>query len=283
MVAVQWYPGHMDKARRDMQESLKAVDLVIEVRDARIPDASRNPMLDQMIQSKARLIILSKTDLADPKITDQWLKALEHDSQKAIAVDLASDTSAKSKILSLSAEMTQAKYDKMVARGILHPRAMRAMACGIPNVGKSTLINRIAGKSTAKTEDRPGVTRSLNWIHASRTLDVLDTPGVLWPKFEDQDTGIKLAALGSINEDIVDQIEIAIHTIELLQNLYPGLLEQIYEGDGCNAHDMLNAIAVKRGLLKAGGEADRKRAAITFLHELRRGQLGRLSLEKPNS
>ena len=281
MVDVQWYPGHMDKARRDMQEHLKAVDLVIEIRDARIPDASRNPMLDQMIQSKSRLIVLSKKDLADPEATALWLQHFDHDSQKAIALDLADDPNARNQILSLSMEMTKAKYDRMIARGILHPRAMRAMACGIPNVGKSTLINRIAKKSTAKTEDRPGVTRSLTWIHASKTLDVLDTPGVLWPKFEDQDTGIKLAALGSINEDIVDQIEIARYTIRILQKLYPGLLEQIYESGTADEYEMMKAIAMKRSLLKSGGEADMKRTARTFLHELRRGQLGRLSLEKP--
>ena len=281
MVDVQWFPGHMDKARRDMQDHLKAVDLVIEIRDARIPDASRNPMLDQMIQSKARLIVLSKKDLADPDTTALWLQHFDHDNQKAIALDLADDPNARNQILTLSMEMTKAKYDKMLSRGILHPRAMRAMAFGIPNVGKSTLINRIARKSTAKTEDRPGVTRSLTWIHASKTLDVLDTPGVLWPKFDDQYTGIKLAALGSINEDIVDQIEIARYAVKIIRNLYPGLLEQIYVSGETDDYGMLKAIALKRGFLKPGGEADIKRAAITFLHELRRGQLGRLSLEKP--
>jgi len=281
MVAVQWYPGHMEKARRAMQDSLKQVDMVIEVRDARIPEASRNPMLDQMIQGKARLVILSKSDLADPEATALWLQKLNSQNQKALALDLASDHSARTQIISACMELTAAKREKMKARGILNPRAMRAMACGIPNVGKSTLINRIAGKNAARTEDRPGVTRNLAWIHADRALDVLDTPGVLWPKFTDEHTGEHLAALGSVNEEIVDRSEIALAAIALIQKRYPGLLEKAYQCDGGNAQKVLAGVASARALLKEGGSPDLRRAADLFLHELRRGALGRITLEWP--
>lgn len=281
MVAVQWYPGHMEKARRAMQDSLRQVDMVMEVRDARIPEASRNPMLDQMIQGKARLVILSKADLADPEATALWLQRLTDANQKALALDLANDHSARAQVIAACMELTRAKREKMKSRGILNPRPMRAMACGIPNVGKSTLINRIAGKNTAKTEDRPGVTRNLAWIHADRTLDVLDTPGVLWPKFEHEQTGEHLAALGSVNEDIVDRDQIALAAIGLIQKQYPGLLEQAYPGAAGTPQQMLAGIASARALLKEGGSPDLRRAGDLFLHELRRGALGRITLEWP--
>ena len=281
MVKVQWYPGHMEKARREMTEKLKAVDMIIEVRDARIPAASTNPMLNQMAQGKPRLIILSKTDMADPVMTEKWEKALRSDTCECMALDVLNDPRCKKKIVAASLQLMEERRQKQRARGI-KPRAVRAMAAGIPNVGKSTMINRVAGRKSAKTEDRPGVTRSLTWIHADPDLELLDTPGVLWPKFDDEKTGSLLAALGSINDNILDRKMIAMDTIRIVQELYPGLLEGIYESGEVNPNGMLKAICSRRGLVLAGGEADTKRAADLFLHELRKGRLGKLTLEKPD-
>ena len=279
MVAVQWYPGHMEKARRDMAEHLKAVDMIIEVRDARIPLASRNPILDEMAPQKPRLIVLSKIDLADEGKTAEWVSSFTGPNRSCLALDLANDKSVKKQIVNACAELTKEKRDRMIRRGI-RPRAMRAMACGIPNVGKSTLINRIAGRSSAKTADKPGVTRALTWIKADSTLEILDTPGVLWPKFEDPRTGSLLAATGAINENILDLKEIAMDTIHVIREAYPGILEQEYDAPLNTRTDvMLEKIAEKRHLLKENSELDIDRAASAFLHELRRGKLGRLTLE----
>ncbi len=278
MVKVQWYPGHMEKARRQMTERLKAVDLIIELRDARIPEASTNPMLNMMAQGKPRLIVLAKTDMADPEQTEKWVKALKKENQSCLALDLMRDNSCGKKIIREALALMKPKRDKQRARGI-NPRAVRAMACGIPNVGKSTMINRIAGKNTAKAADKPGVTRSLTWIHADPQLELLDTPGVLWPKFDDELTGSLLAALGSINDDILDRKMIAMDAVHVIQDLYPGRLEEIYESGEVNPNGMLKAIAAKRNLVRENSEPDTKRAAELFLNELRKGRLGRLSLE----
>ena len=279
MVTVQWYPGHMEKARRDMAENLKAVDMIIEVRDARIPLASRNPILDEMAPQKPRLIVLSKIDLADEEKTAEWVSSFTGPNRSCLALDLANDKSVKKQIVNACAELTKEKKERMIRRGI-RPRAMRAMACGIPNVGKSTLINRIAGRNSAKTADKPGVTRALTWIKADSTLEILDTPGVLWPKFDDPRTGSLLAATGAINENILDLKEIAMDTIHVIREAYPGILEQEYDAPLNTRTDvMLEKIAEKRHLLKGNNELDIDRAASVFLHELRRGKLGRLSLE----
>ena len=280
MVNVQWYPGHMEKARRDMADNLKAVDMIIELRDARIPKASRNPVLDEMAPQKPRLIVLSKIDLADPKVTEAWVNSLRGENRDCLALDIARDKSVRKQIVDACAELTKEKRERMIRRGI-RPRAMRAMACGIPNAGKSTLINRIAGRNSAKTADKPGVTRSLTWIKADPTLEILDTPGVLWPKFEDPRTGSLLAATGAVNETILDLKEIAMDTIHVIREAYPMVLEQEYEAaEGTRTDVMLEKIAAKRHLLADNGEPDLDRAASLFLHELRRGKLGRLSLER---
>ncbi len=281
MVKVQWYPGHMEKARREMTERLKAVDMIIELRDARIPEASTNPLLNMMAGNKPRLIVLAKTDMADPAESEKWVRSLKKENQACIAVDLMRDNGAGKKIIREALLLMKPKRDKQKARGI-NPRAIRAMACGIPNVGKSTMINRIAGKNTVKAADKPGVTRSLTWIHADPQLDLLDTPGVLWPKFDDEKTGSLLAALGSINDDILDRKMIAMDAIHMIQDLYPGILEEIYESGEVNPNGMLKAIAKKRNLLRENSEPDTKRAAEMFLNELRKGRLGRLSLEHVN-
>ena len=269
----------MEKARRDMAEHLKAVDMIIEVRDARIPLASRNPILDEMAPQKPRLIVLSKIDLADEEKTAEWVSSFTGPNRSCLALDLANDKSVKKQIVNACAELTKEKKERMIRRGI-RPRAMRAMACGIPNVGKSTLINRIAGRNSAKTADKPGVTRALTWIKADSTLEILDTPGVLWPKFDDPRTGSLLAATGAINENILDLKEIAMDTIHVIREAYPGILEQEYDAPLNTRTDvMLEKIAEKRHLLKGNNELDIDRAASVFLHELRRGKLGRLSLE----
>lgn len=279
MVDVQWYPGHMEKARRDMQESLKAVDLIVEIRDARVPDASRNPLLDTMGQGKGRLIVLSKADLADPVETQRWIDTLTKEDQKAMALDIAHDSSAKKIVLDQLHELGKPKIERMVRRGI-RPRALRAMVCGIPNAGKSTLINRISGKNRVRTEDRPGVTRSLAWIHADKTMDLLDTPGVLWPKFDDPRTGSLLAATGAVNESILDLKEIAMDTMHVIRQYYPDALSEAYQCDPDTRIDvMLEKIAAARHALKENNEPDADRAAVIFLHELREGKLGRITLE----
>lgn len=281
MVKVQWYPGHMEKAKRNMMDQLKAVDMIIELRDARIPKASQNPMLEELAGNKPRLIILSKTDQADPGLTDQWVKSLTTDGTLCLALDFMHDHSCRKKVIASSLLLMKPKRDKDRARGI-RPRAVRAMACGIPNVGKSTMINRIAGKNIVKAEDRPGVTRSLTWIHADPDLDLLDTPGVLWPKFDDEMTGTLLAGLGSINDVIVDQKMLAMDMIHRIADFYPDRLEKTYGIEGGKPNQVLRQIAVARHLLKADNEPDTKRAAETFLHDLRKGKLGRLTLEKPD-
>ena len=277
---INWYPGHMEKAKRQMMERLKAVDMVIEVRDARIPDASTNPMLLNMVNNKPRVIILSKCDMADPAMTDKWIEKLNTDTTMAIALDLMHDPKSGKKLVQACLTIMKPKRDKQLARGI-KPRAIRAMAAGIPNVGKSTLINRIAGKNTVKAADRPGVTKSLTWIHADPQLDLLDTPGVLWPKFDDPRTGTVLAILGSINDEILDRRMIAMDAIHIIQDYYPGYLEELYESGTVNPNGMLKAIATKSHILKAEGELDTRQAAITFLSDLRHGKLGRFTLEKP--
>ena len=281
MVKVQWYPGHMEKARREMNERLKSVDMIIEVCDARIPEASRNPMLASMALQKPRLIILAKCDLADHEVTEQWIRYYKKENTMAIAIDLMHDNKAGQKVVRACKQLMEPLNAKKKARGI-NPRAARAMAAGIPNAGKSTLINRIAGKNTVKAADKPGVTRSLTWIHADPALDLLDTPGVLWPKFEDEKTGSLLAALGAINENILDLKFIAMDTIHVIQDDYPGLLEKEFDVEGVNPNGMLKAIAEKRTLVSPEGRADTKRAASVFLHELRRGKYGGLTLERPD-
>lgn len=279
MGQIQWYPGHMEKAKREMIEKLKVVDMVIELRDARMPEASRNPMLLQMAQNKPRLIVLSKMDQADPEQTELWLKKLKGENVACIAVDLMRDASCGKKIIKAALNVMKEKREKQKAKGI-NPRAIRAMAAGIPNVGKSTMINRIAGKNSLKAADKPGVTRSLTWLHADSELDLLDTPGVLWPKFSDQKIGSILAALGSINDDILDKKMIAMDAIHIIQDLYPGLLETYFESGEVNPNGMLKAIAKKRHFMIQEGQYDTKRAAEAFLTDLRHGKFGRITLEK---
>ncbi|MBR2067884.1 MAG: ribosome biogenesis GTPase YlqF [Solobacterium sp.] len=276
---INWYPGHMEKTRRQMEERLRAVDMIIELRDARMPNASINPILKELASGKPRLILLSKSDMADPIATKKWIEALKNENVACLAVDIMHDSSCAKKIIKEALLLMEKKREAKRAKGI-RPRAIRAMACGIPNVGKSTMINRIARKNTVKAADKPGVTKSLTWIHADEELDVLDTPGVLWPKFDDEKIGIVLAALGSINDDILNKKSLAMDTIRIIQNHYPGYLEELYDAEkDANPNGILKALANKRNLKKENDELDTKRAAELFLYELRKGKLGRLTLE----
>lgn len=277
-INIQWYPGHMEKTRRQMEERLKAVDMVIELRDARMPLASRNPLLIDLAKDKPKLIVLTKMDMADDNETKKWVKKLSEENGNCLALDLNHNNSASKQIIKEAISIMEEKRSKQRAKGI-NPRAIRAMACGIPNVGKSTLINRIAKKNTAKAADKPGVTRSLTWIHADEELDLLDTPGVLWPKFSDEKTGVILAALGSINDDILNQKSLAMDTIRIIQELYPNYLESLYEIEEANPNVILKRLAELRNFRKANNELDTKRASEVFLYELRKGKLGRFTLE----
>lgn len=277
---IQWFPGHMTKAARQMEENLKKVDFVIEIRDARIPDSSRNPMLDGIIHTKPRLIILSKKDKADPKLTKEWITYLEKDNVRVIALDLVHENY-KAAIVQASKTLCASFIEKQKRRGI-KPRALRAMVCGIPNVGKSTMINTLAKRKAAKTADKPGVTKSLQWIKLDKDLELLDTPGVLWPKFDDQQIGLKLALLGSICDEVVTMDELAMFAVEWLMENNPSSLIETY---GIEIQDTpwhtLEQVAIKRGYLQKG-QIDENRLMNSFVKDMRENKCGLITWEKPN-
>lgn len=279
-VNIQWFPGHMTKAKRQMQEQLKMVDMVIELRDARIPNASKNPLIEELTKQKPRLILLTKRDKAQPEATNMWIQYLQQENVKVMSLDLLHDSLAK-KIVAASQELMKDKIERMKRRGI-RPRAIRAMVVGIPNVGKSTLINSLAKKKAATTGDRPGVTKALQWVKIGKELELLDTPGVLWPKFEDQKVGMLLAVTGAIRDDILPLEEIAYWAMGWLQKHYPALVSQLYDVALCeNPYDTLLSIAQKRGY-KNGANIDEKRLIIAFLREIRDCKLGAITWEMPN-
>lgn len=277
---IQWFPGHMTKAARQMEENLKKVDFVIEIRDARIPDSSRNPMLDGIIHTKPRSIILSKKDKADPKLTKEWITYLEKDNVRVIALDLVHENY-KAAIVQASKTLCASFIEKQKRRGI-KPRALRAMVCGIPNVGKSTMINTLAKRKAAKTADKPGVTKSLQWIKLDKDLELLDTPGVLWPKFDDQQIGLKLALLGSIRDEVVTMDELAMFAVEWLMENNPSSLIETY---GIEIQDTpwhtLEQVAIKRGYLQKG-QIDENRLMNSFVKDMRENKCGLITWEKPN-
>lgn len=277
---IQWFPGHMTKAKRQMEENLKKVDFVIEIRDARIPDSSKNPMLDELIQNKPRLILLSKKDKADPIATKEWIQKLQSQGHQVLALDLIKDSYFKA--LEQAAQTTcQKLIDKQKRRGI-RPRALRAMVCGIPNVGKSTFINTMAKRKAAQTADRPGVTKSLQWIKLGQSLELLDTPGVLWPKFEDPNTGMRLAILGSVRDEVVNMQELAIYACRWLQETKPGLLAKLYQiEEQKDPWQTLEKIALKRGYLQKGS-IDENRLVRSFIKDIREDKLGPLTWEFPH-
>ncbi len=278
----QWYPGHMTKARRMMQENIKLIDLIIELVDARVPLSSRNPDIDELGRNKARLILLNKADLAEDTRNDQWVDFFQKKGYSAVKVNSKKGGGIKS-IQSVIQEACREKTERDRRKGILN-RPVRAMVVGIPNVGKSTFINALAGKACAKTGNRPGVTKGKQWIRLNKNVELLDTPGILWPKFEDQEVGLKLAFIGSIKDEILQTEELAAELVKFLNSSYPGVLEEQYDipevGD---AYECLRHIAESRHCLVRGSELDTEKAASILLDDFRAGKLGRITLERPEA
>ena len=277
----QWYPGHMTKARRMMQEDMKLIDLVIELLDARVPLSSRNPDIDELAANKSRMILLNKADLADSEKTSQWTSYFEEKGCFVVTLDARNRKNMKS-VTEAIEEACKAKIERDRKRGILN-RPVRAMVVGIPNVGKSTFINSFAGKAATKTGNKPGVTKGKQWIRLNKKVELLDTPGILWPKFEDQTIGMKLALIGSIKDEILNTEELALELICLLRQQYPGVLKARYEVEETGEHhEILMEIAKARNYLKKGGEPDYSKAAAVLLDEFRSGVIGRITLEIPS-
>lgn len=278
---IQWFPGHMAKAKRMVQENLKLVDVAIELLDARIPLSSRNPMINQILGNKPKLVILNKADLADPEITNQWKDTLWGEKTRVVAVN-SINGKGFSEIPKAARELVAAKISKMTASGRRH-RPVRCMVLGIPNVGKSSFINRLAGRKSARTGDTPGVTKGKQVIKINKDMELLDTPGILWPKFEDIEVGLKLAATGAIKEQVVNVEEVAVYLIKLLKKINPETISARYKLQALpeDDYELLQQIAVKRGLLVSGGTADIYKASVLVLKEFREGRLGRISLEEP--
>ena len=277
---LQWYPGHMTKAKRQMQEDLKLIDLIIELVDARIPLSSRNPDIDELGKNKARLILLNKSDLADERYNEQWSAYFQKKGFYVVKVNAKSGAGLKS-IQGVIQEACKAKIERDRRRGIKN-RPIRAMVVGIPNVGKSTFINSYAGKACAKTGNKPGVTKGKQWIRLNKTLELLDTPGILWPKFEDQEVGKRLAFIGSIKDEILNLEELSLELLDYIRTNYPGLLNTRYgiEEEGTPV-SLLEAVADKRKCLIRGQEIDYAKAAGIVMEEFRNGKTGRITLEFP--
>lgn len=276
----QWYPGHMTKARRMMQENIKLIDLVIELVDARIPISSRNPDIDELGKGKSRIILLNKSDLADPVWNKKWVEYFAAKGMGVLEINSRTGMGIKS-IQGLVQEVCKEKIERDRKRGIVN-RPVRAMVVGIPNVGKSTFINSFAGKACAKTGNKPGVTKGKQWIRLNKGLELLDTPGILWPKFEDQQVGLHLAMIGSINDEILNVEELALSVIDYLTAEYPGTLEKRFGFEGVTDRvEILGGIARVRGCLKKGNELDYEKAARLLMDDFRSGKLGRITLEKP--
>lgn len=280
MATVQWYPGHMTKAKREMIEKIKTVDMVIEIRDSRIPEASKNPMIEQLCQNKPRLILLSKKDKADEISTKKWITALSDENTSVLAVDLINDNVVVL-ITKACKEIMQVKIDRMIRKGI-RPRAVRAMVVGIPNVGKSTMINRIAKRKIAKTADRPGVTQSLQWIKLNQDLELLDTPGVLWPKFENQEIAYLLAMSGAIRDEILPFEEVAVFAMNKMIQDYPTRLCERYNIElNEDPYVIFQMIADQRLFYLEGKQMDLKRTMDHFINELRNDKFGPITWELP--
>ena len=276
----QWYPGHMTKAKRMMQEDIKLIDLVIELVDARVPISSRNPDIDELGKNKARLILLNKSDLAEEKQNDAWVDYFKNKGFSVVKVNSKRGGGIKS-IQGVIQEACKEKMERDRKRGILN-RPVRAMVVGIPNVGKSTFINSFAGKACAKTGNKPGVTKGKQWIRLNKNVELLDTPGILWPKFEDQTVGLRLAFIGSIKDEILNTEELAAEMIQFMKKHYPGVLAEKYSMEEVeDPYVCLGKIAESRHCLLKGNELDYSKAAILLIDDFRNGKLGRITLEFP--
>jgi ribosome biogenesis GTPase A len=272
----------MAKARREVTEKLKLIDIVYELVDARIPVSSRNPMIDEIISNKPRIVILNKADMADEKVTKKWLQYFHEQGLQAVAIDSQKGIGLD-RIMDLSKERLHDLFSKMQAKGI-KPRAIRALIVGIPNVGKSTLINRLAKRNIAKTGDRPGITKAQSWIKVGKELELLDTPGILWPKFEDEEVGLKLAATGAIKDEILNLQDVAVFALRYLIQHYPERLKSRYQFESFSDHvvEIFDHIGKKRGCLMSGGLIDYDKTAELIIRDLRTMKLGRISFEEPD-
>lgn len=278
----QWYPGHMTKAKRMMQENIKLIDLVIELVDARVPISSRNPDIDELGKNKARLILLNKSDLAEDKWNDAWSEYFREKGFSVVKVNSKKGGGIKF-INGVIQEACKEKIERDRKRGILN-RPVRAMVVGIPNVGKSTFINALAGKACAKTGNKPGVTKGKQWIRLNKNVELLDTPGILWPRFEDQAVGLKLAFIGSIKDEILQTEELAAELVKFMNENYPGVLENKYNvEEDTDPYGMLKKIAESRHCLVRGNELDTEKASVLLMDDFRNGRLGKLTLEYPDA
>jgi ribosome biogenesis GTPase A len=281
-MTIQWFPGHMTKAKRTISEHLKLVDMVIELRDGRIPMSSANPLLQELIVNKPRLIVFTKRDMADESVTKQWIAYFEKDGQTVIFIDSQKDN-VKKILLENCLKVMDAKIQRDLKRGI-HPRAIRAMIVGIPNVGKSTLINRLAKRKVVDVANRPGVTQSIKWLTVDKRLDVMDTPGILWPRFDDPKIGNRLALTSAIKEQILPIEQVVAFGLQYLLQYYPSLLSQRY---GITASEFefeafIEMIGRKFGFIMAENEVDKRRTMAAFMADLRQDTLKSISWERPD-
>ncbi|MFJ7939979.1 ribosome biogenesis GTPase YlqF [Peribacillus sp. NPDC096622] len=281
-MTIQWFPGHMAKARREVTEKLKLIDIIFELVDARIPASSRNPMIDEIIQHKPRVILLNKADMADPAKTNMWLEHYKSQGKTAIAINSQAGNGLN-QITAAAKKLLKEKYERMESRGI-KPRAIRAMIVGIPNVGKSTLINRLAKKNIAKTGNTPGVTKAQQWIKVGKELELLDTPGILWPKFEDQEVGLKLALTGAIKDTILNLHEVSLYGLRFLEKEYPDRMKSRYNLDVIPQEtlELFDAVGKFRGCLASGGFIDYDKTAELVVREIRSEKMGPLTFEVPS-
>ncbi len=284
MQNIQWFPGHMTKTKRQIQASLKLVDAVAEILDARIPLSSKNPDLQKLIQNKPKVVLLNKCDMANQTATSRWIDYYASQGITAIAVDCKSGKGLNKFAPAVNNVLSE-RRERLKAKGMINPM-LRIMIVGIPNVGKSSFINRVAKQNRAKVEDRPGVTRGNQWYSIAKNIEMLDTPGVLWPKFDDKIVGERLAFTGAVKDQILDTELLAVRLLDFLRSLKPAdfiarfKLEDI-DLDAIDSYELLNVIGKKRGMLISGGEIDTERAAIMLLDEFRSGKLGRITLEMP--
>ncbi|MCT4606700.1 MAG: ribosome biogenesis GTPase YlqF [Marinisporobacter sp.] len=281
MQKINWYPGHMKKTKELIQQNLKLVDVVVELLDARVPISSRNPQIDEIIIGKPRVIVLNKSDLANPKITNEWVRYFKREGIHAIPVN-SMNGSGLDKLMAELEETVKEKMEKRIEKG-MRKRPVRAMIVGIPNVGKSSIINRLTGKKSAKTGDKPGVTRGKQWVRLKGNIELLDTPGILWPKFEDQNVGLKLAFTGSIKDEILDIETIALRLIEYLGEKYPNYMIERYKLKEIEEDGLMNMenIAKNRGCIMSGGRIDYTRVANIVMDEFRSAKIGKITLEAP--
>lgn len=281
----QWYPGHMTKAKRQMLEDIKLIDLVIELVDARIPLSSRNPDIDELGKNKSRLILMNKSDLADDAASREWTAFFQEKGYFVVELDARSKAGMK-QVTAVVMEACKEKILRDRKRGIKN-RPVRAMVVGIPNVGKSTFINSYAGKACAKTGNKPGVTKGKQWIRLNKNVELLDTPGILWPKFEDQMVGLRLALIGAIKDEILNIDELSLELIQILKEYYPGILSARYStqekplDEALEPVEVLKQIAANRKCISRGNELDYSKAAALLIDEFRSGKLGKITIERP--